>query len=310
MMKIVVTGATSFIGSVTVRQLLMAGHTVYAVVRPGSRNMANLYEQIPEGSQSSLRVLEIDLHKIDEIGSFITEADWWFHTGWDGAGSENRMKRDVQQANVVQSVKAVRAAAALGCKKFLFTGSQAEYGVCHSLITEEMPLNPVSEYGIAKVDLGAQATALCKELGMEYIHARIFSVYGPGDHPWSLVETCLRTWRDGGEMKLGECTQKWNYLYIEDTVSALIHLLTKAGAGVYNVASADIRVLREYIEEMYELCGRKGSYVYRERPQNAEGPANLMADISKLCDATGWAPTTTFAEGINELLYRMQNEAS
>ena len=173
-MRIVVTGATSFIGAVTVRKLLEAGHQVAAVVRPGSKNMANLYEQIPEGSESSLRVLEIDLHKIEEIQNFVSEADWFLHTGWDGAGSENRMKREVQQANVVQSVKAVHVAAALGCKKFLFTGSQAEYGVCHSLITEEMPLNPLSEYGIAKVDFGEKARELCKELGMEYIHARIF----------------------------------------------------------------------------------------------------------------------------------------
>ena len=305
-MRVVVTGATSFIGAVTVRKLLEAGFSVEAVVRPGSSNMSKLYEQIPEGSQSSLQVLEIDLHKIEEITKFVERADAWIHTGWDGAGSENRMKREVQQANVVQSLKAVHAAAALSCKKFLFTGSQAEYGVCHHLIKEDTPLHPVSEYGKAKVDFGAQAGELCRKFGMEYIHVRIFSVYGPGDHPWSLVQTCLRTWSEGGEMRLGECTQKWNYLYIEDTVSALIHLLTKAGAGVYNVASADIRVLREYVEEMYELCGRRGSYVYKERPQNAEGPANLMADITKICTTTGWKPETTFAEGINELLYRMR----
>lgn len=305
-MRVVVTGATSFIGAVTVRKLLEAGFAVDAVVRPGSANMANLYKQIPEGRQSSLQVLEIDLHKIGEIEHHVEAADAWIHTGWDGAGSENRMKREVQQANVVQSLKAVRAAAAIGCKKFLFTGSQAEYGVCHQLITEDTPLHPVSEYGKAKVDFGAQASPLCNELGMDYIHTRIFSVYGPGDHPWSLVQTCLRTWSEGGEMRLGECTQKWNYLYIEDTVSALIHLLTKARSGVYNVASADIRVFREYIEEMYRLCGSKGSFVYGQRPQNAEGPANLMADITKICTETGWKPETTFAEGINELLYRMR----
>lgn len=305
-MRIVVTGATSFIGAVTVRKLLEADHTVYAVVRPGSANMAKLYEQIPEGRESSLQILEIDLHGIETIKEVVSEADAFLHTGWDGAGSANRMKREVQQANVIQSLKAIRAAASLGCKKFLFTGSQAEYGVCHQLITEDTPCHPVSEYGKAKVDFGTQAGPLCESLGMEYIHTRIFSVYGPGDHPWSLVETCLRTWSEGGEMKLGECTQKWNYLYIEDTASALIELLTKARAGVYNVASTDIRVFREYIEEMYDLCGRKGSFVYGERPQNAEGPANLMADISKICEETGWHPVTTFSEGINELLHRMR----
>ena len=111
-------------------------------------------------------------------------------------------------------------------------------------------------------------------------------------------------------MKLGECTQKWNYLYIEDVVSALVSLLEKAEPGVYNIASTDVRVLREYIKEMHEICGGRGTYVFGQRPQNAEGPANLVADISKICEATGWKPVTSFSEGIHELLYRMQNGAS
>lgn len=145
---------------------------------------------------------------------------------------------------------------------------------------------------------------------MEYVHTRIFSVYGPGDHPWSLVQSCLRTWLAGGEMALGACTQQWNFLYIEDAVSALVHLLTEGAPGVYNVAGSDTRPLREYIEEMYRLCGSRGSFRYGERPENAEGPADLMPDISKLLSATGWRPKTTFAEGIYELLHCMQVEAS
>ena len=309
-MRIVITGATSFLGAVTVRQLLEKGYRVDAVVRPGSSNMSNLYRQIPADSEQMLQIIELNLHDIAQITEHVPAADAWIHMGWDGSGSENRKKRDVQQSNVVQSVKAVHAANAIGCKKFLFTGSQAEYGVCNTVIKEENPLNPISEYGIAKVEFGQQAEELCKSFGMEYIHTRIFSVYGPGDHPHSLVESCVRTWMEGGEMKLGECTQKWNYLYIEDVVSALVSLLEKAEPGVYNIASTDVRVLREYIKEMYELCGSRGSYVFGQRPQNAEGPANLVADISKICEMTGWHPVTTFSEGINELLHRMQENAS
>ncbi len=56
-------------------------------------------------------------------------------------------------------------------------------------------------------------------------------------------------------MKLGECTQNWNFLYIDDAAAALVSLLTEAPAGVYNIGSSDTRPLRSYIEEMYALCG-------------------------------------------------------
>lgn len=340
-MNVVVTGATSFIGAVTVRRLLERGDRVYAVVRPGSSHLGDLESKVPEHAAGRLRMIALDLKEIGRIGESIRQnpfmpetagsagnggestsagtamiagdtgmADVWIHIGWDGAGSQNRTKRDVQQENVKYALDAVRAAANLGCRRFLFTGSQAEYGVCHQLTAEDTPCCPVSEYGKAKVDFYNQAKNLCKILKMEYIHTRIFSVYGPGDHPWSLVQSCLRTWQQGETMSLGECTQQWNFLYIEDTAAALVCLLTEGHAGVYNIASEDTRTLREYIEEMYGLCGSRGNYLYGKRPPNAEGPADLMPDIRKICRETGWRPKTTFAEGINETLHSMRPEAA
>lgn len=307
-MNVVVTGATSFIGAVTVRQLLEAGHRVYAVVRPGSSHMEHLKEQMPQDAGGKIDTVRLDLRDIGQISEAVRgeTADAWIHAGWDGAGSDNRTKRDVQQDNVQYALSAVRAAADLGCRRFLFTGSQAEYGVRHELIREDTPCHPVSEYGKAKLDFYDQAKDLCKILKMEYIHTRIFSVYGPGDHPWSLVQSCLRTWQQGGTVKLGECTQKWNFLYIEDTAAALVCLLTEGQAGVYNIAGKDTRPLKEYIEEMYRLCGSRGGYLYGERPQNAEGPADLIPDIGKICRETGWRPETVFSEGIYETLHSLR----
>lgn len=305
-MRVVVTGATGFIGGAMIRQLLEQGHEVCAVMRPGSKNLPYLMTKVPAGTKSRFTLIEMQMAEIERLPEKIEAADAFVHMGWDGAGSDNRTKRDVQQINVTHSLAAVRTAAALGCSRFLFTGSQAEYGVYHQWITEDMACHPVSEYGKAKVEFANQAKNLCKILKMEYIHTRIFSVYGPGDHPWSLVNTCLKTWQQGGEMKLGECTQKWNFLYIEDAAAALIALLTAGNSGFYNVAGNDTRGLREYIEEMYVLCGSQGSFVYGERPQNAEGPADLMPDISKICEMTGWKPVTSFAEGIYETLHSLR----
>lgn len=327
-MKVVVTGATSFIGAVTVRRLLEQGDWVYAVVRPGSSHLEDLKAQVPQNSPGELRMIALDLKEIGRIGESIRQnpfipkeagqdgdatrpnADVWIHIGWDGAGSDNRTKKDVQQDNVRYALEAVKAAAGLGCRRFIFTGSQAEYGVRHGITAEDTPCHPVSEYGKAKVDFYNCAKDLCKSLKMEYIHTRIFSVYGPGDHPWSLVQTCLRAWQQEETVNLGECTQNWNFLYIEDTAAALLCLLTEGCAGVYNIASEDTRMLREYIEEMYRLCGSRGSYIYGKRPPNAEGPADLMPDIRKICRETGWRPKTTFAEGINETLHSLRAEAS
>ena len=142
---------------------------------------------------------------------------------------------------------------------------------------------------------------------MEYIHTRIFSVYGPGDHPWSLVESCLKSFHKGEYISLGECTQIWNFLYLDDCIQALILLMEQekeSVSGIYNVAGPERenRPLREYIRIMYEVLGFHGSYSYGRRAPNAEGPANLIPDIKKLERATGWQPLVDFPEGIRRTI--------
>ena len=170
---------------------------------------------------------------------------------------------------------------------------------------EDGECHPVSEYGKDKLKVCSMASEEARRLGITYIHARIFSVYGPGDHPWSLIATCMDTFLKGGHMELGACTQMWNFLYITDAARALTGLLlAKAPAGVYNVAGEDTRPLKHYLEELHRLCGGGGTYEYGKRPPNAEGVVSLIPDTGKLHEAAGFRQEISFEQGIKEMLHK------
>ena len=298
-MNIVVTGATSFIGAPMVDKLIGMGHDVYAVVRPASKNIARL-----DTGRERLHVIEMNLEEADRLdGAILVPCEAFFHFGWDGAGSENRMNRDVQQKNAADSLKALEGARKLGCRTFLFSGSQAEYGITDGLMREDSPCHPVSEYGKDKLEVCRRAGEKAGELGITYLHTRIFSVYGPGDHPWSLVSSCVDTFLKGGHMEFGACTRLSNYLYIKDAVRAITGLLlAKSPSGVYNVAGNDTRPLREFIGEIHRLCGGRGTFEYGKRPPNAEGVVSLNPDTGKLYRAANFQPRISFEEGIREMI--------
>lgn len=309
-MRIVVTGATSFLGSALVRRLLSDGHTVCAVIRPGSVNRGNL----PQGV-GRLSVIECDLQDLERLSDAVKEpCDGFVHLGWGGSGSGCRNQEDLQSASVKAAMKALEGARALGCRRFLFGGSQAEYGMCTGPMREESVCAPTSAYGRAKLEVYRQASVQCRQwreakaADMEYVHVRIFSVYGPGDHPWTLVNSCLETFSSGGHMELSPCTQLWNFLYIDDLADGLERLITHPGRlcadGLYNVAgdASQTRPLREYVEEMYRICGEKGSFSYGKRPPNAEGLVNLIPDIRRMQEGLDWHPGVAFSEGICRIL--------
>lgn len=293
-MKIIITGATSFIGSALIRHLVSKGDTVYAVVRPQSARQHTL--DIP-----GLKIILLDLCDIERTSGIqeLRNSDVWLHFGWEGVGSIGRSNPEIQKRNILYSTKALAAAAQLGCGKFFFSGSQAEYGICNGSTDELHKCVPVSEYGKAKLSFGQKAMKICSTLSMQYYHLRIYSVYGPGDHATSLVQTCVDRFSTGETVELGACTQMWNFLYITDCVSAITALIKgSAPEGIYNIASTDTRILRSFVDEINSIYGNRGRSVFGVRLPNAEGQSSLIPDISKLTKATGWKEQTSFREGV------------
>ena len=307
-MKIVATGATSFVGSGAVKALLERGHKVYAVLRKGSSKADRLL--INGAMPENLVILEEDLGSLERLAEQIPEpCDVFLHMGWKGAGSDSRSAAAIQEENAKDSLNAVQAAKALGCRRFVFTGSQAEYGVHDALMYEETGCRPTSPYGEAKLKVRIEAEALCRKLSMDYGHARIFSTYGIGDHPWSLLSTCVNTFLSGGVMEMGACTQDWNFMYIDDAGRAVAMLceyqksLMEQGC-VYNLGGPmdETGPLKHFVETVYEMCGRKGSCVYGVRKPNAEGVVNLIPDLTKMKRVIGWEPRVRFRDGMARVI--------
>ena len=98
-------------------------------------------------------------------------------------------------------------------------------------------------------------------------------------------------------MEFGACEQDWNYLFLDDASRALLFLLEKGTAGVYNVASNDVRRLKDFVLAMRAVLCSSSELHFGARPANAEGAADLRPSVKKL-EALGFREEISFDEGI------------
>lgn len=234
--------------------------------------------------------------------------DAWVHFAWDGVGSAGRSDTNIQIENIQNAKKAYLYAKLLGARKFLFAGSQAEYGSGN----HRVPM-PVSPYGKAKLAFGRWATeqSLLSEIyddaPMQFIHMRIYSVYGSGDHETSLVNTVLRAALRHEAITLGPCEQRWNYLEVHDLARAIRILLSSEDTrtGIYDIAGSDSRMLKKYVIAMNAIAGDGAELRFGTRANNAEGAANMSPEILKL-QRLGFHQEISFEAGIGMLLKTME----
>ena len=304
-MKFIITGATSFIGLELTEYLLANGHSVIAVCRPNSKGLSS----IPNG----VEIVSSEMADYGNLHNEIAQADVLINLAWGGTGHDGRNVVDVQNENIAYTTAAFFAADKMGCKLFIEAGSQAEYGSTIEPQSEDSVCNPFSEYGKAKLKVKEELFKISEQIGIKYIHLRIFSIFGENDHPWTLVMSAIDKMLKNEQVDLSPCTQNWNFLYVKDAVKIITKLCDYAirtnvfTHEVYNIASRDSRILKDFVEEMKAITKSKSVLNY-----GAITPSNLVSlqpIISKMESATGIYEYTQFADVINKIIHQQNNHS-
>lgn len=295
-MKIAVTGATSMIGLAIIKYAQSLGDEVVAIVRKNSANIGRLKEL------KDIKVLECD---ISDYRTFKTDekADVFFHLSWDKTSPNNRDDVETQLANVSYSLDALSLANKMGCKKFVGAGSQAEFGIKNTNLNGDMPVDPLTAYGICKFTAGKLTKLKAEKLQIEHNWVRILSTYGINDSKTSLISYIIDCFLKGQSPELSPCLQMWDYMF-EDDMGKAIYLVGKNGISgkTYVLGSGKGVPLKNYVEIAKRISGSDVEIKYGAKPYYKNQTDYLVADISELTKDTGFVPSISFEEGIEKII--------
>lgn len=290
MKKCIVTGAAGFTGYSLVEMLIAHGYFVYAVVRPQSEHNVRL------AGMRNVQLVQADISEYGQLYEKIKDTcDAFFHLAWQGG----RYDFASQYQNIEYALGALEAAARLGCKRFICTGSQAEYGPQKGLITEEICPRPIDAYGAAKLAACLLTRQRAVDLNIEWIWGRIFSLYGKYEAETRMLPALVKSLRENKDFYMStNGRQNWDYLYVSDGAEALIALMEKGKNGeIYNIANGFYRTMKEFAYLAKKAMGSKANIAYDEMTASLY---SLQPSIEKIKCDTGWLPQTEFCLGIEQ----------
>lgn len=299
MPRVLVTGASGFLGAHVADLLARAGWDVLAGGRAGS-----VFWRL-EQLGTPVRRIALDL---DDEAETMTAAvrgaapDVLIHCAAYGVDYRLQEVGRAVRANVEGTIHLVRAAAAAGTGRIVHVGTCYEYGPADRPIGEDAVLAPRSLYGITKAGGALAALGTAATLGAALAVVRPFGMYGPLENATKLVPSLLRACRDGARMELTAGGQRRDYTFVRDIAEACRRLAETASfpAGeVFNLGSGAPVTLRQLGEAAAAVVGHGGDgLLWGALPYRPDEVMNIVADTGKAASLLGWRATTTLADGL------------
>lgn len=295
-MRVIVTGATGFIGTPVCEQLLKAGHSVLAVTR-------NECGQIPGEVQWLFADISNPSTYSSKISKFSPEVI--VHLAWAGIPDFSLAK---SLENLNSSINFLTNVLQLDtCRKVLVAGSCFELNQHQGACSEDHLGSPRDNFTWAKHSLRTwlELESLRRNIVMGWM--RIFYAYGPRQRSGSLVPTILTSLSQNQTPPIRAPHNANDFIFVDDVAAAFVAAVnSKIETGIYNLGSGRATSVLETCE-IGESLFKSTRHTDALRQLSSEtSPVNFWAECTKTQQLLGWQPRFSLEEGIRATWESMQ----
>lgn len=315
MKKAIVTGATGYIGSVFVAYLIQNNIKVLALGRKDFDDISATRKKKLAGSQ----YLKINMNEILSLKEKMTELGWdagnscnFFNLAWGGVDRLSDLDVEAQMKNVPWCVNAMEIADDLGCEKFIHVGTMEEAFTYRYLDLDHNKADQYNRhviYSVAKIAAKKALQLKSAQLGIGLIYVLHSHVMAPDDDKDSFLQVTLEKLIDRDELIFSTGEQLFDVISAKDCAYGYYLICQKGISGrEYWVGSGNPRPLREYVERMYALYPSGREMQFGKMPYNDIKLNKEDFSIETLVEDTGYEPTMSYEEIVQELFQSLSNQ--
>lgn len=321
MKKVLLTGATGFIGRHCLRSLADAGNfdEIHAVsTREDARDFAPEPAVNSDSATTTTKKASgvVRWHKANLLSdgdvrrvlagvrpTHLLHLAWYAEPGkyWTSPVNEEWLRA---------SKELLGAFVEHGGERVVVAGTCAEYdwsdgGYCSE---RETGLLPATLYGKCKHALHRALEELSGETGLSAAWGRIFFLYGAHEHPQRLVSSVIRALLRNEPARCTHGEQLRDFLYVQDVADAFVALLESDVRGAVNIASGRTVALKEVIGEIGRALDKPHLIQLGALAAPSNEPPLLAARTERLNQEVGWSPRYDLRAGLQETIEWWQRE--
>ncbi len=291
-MKILVTGASGFIGRQAISSLKQKGYEIHAVA---------CKQEIPKDKQVHWHSVNLfDRVAVSALMENVKPTHL-MHFAW--IATPGKYVNSLDNLEWVEaSLHLLRCFANFKGERAILAGTCMEYDWSYSFYSEsKTPFRPASLYGASKRGLFFIAEALCRQLGIQFAWGYIFHLFGPSEHPDRFVPFLVRGLLEGREIPLSNGEQIRDFIDVRELAAAFIELMESSFTGPINLGSGEGRSLKSIAIAIASKIGRIELLQFGKLPPRQE-PMELIPDLSLQKSELNWLPRRSFEESIEETI--------